>query len=262
VKRALTALLLFCAVPVLAAAPPAAAKPKLSVDQLIDRANKALRGDSSHTVLTMTIRTPDWTRSLKVEGWNKKRTMAFIVIRAPAKERGETTLRRENEMWLWLPKVERVIKIPPTMMHSAWQGSDFTYEDIVKADSIVKDYTHKLLGTREEKGRTVYRIESIPLPDAPVVWGKVISEAAVYDDADASVVPLLEEDYSERGELIRTITLSDIKRLGGRLVPAKLVCVPAKKPGKSTTLEYHELTFDIPLKDSFFSYQRLQRGAR
>ncbi len=258
-KRALAAFLLFCAVPVLAAAP--AAKPKLGVDELIDRANKALRGDSSHALLTMTIKTPDWTRSLEVEGWNKKRTMAFIVIRAPAKERGETTLRLKNEMWLWLPKVERAIKIPPTMMHSAWQGSDFTYEDIVKADSIVKDYTHTLLGTEKEKDRTVYRVQSLPLPDAPVVWGKVISELAVYD-ADESVVPLKEEDYSERGELIRTITLSDIKVLGGRRVPARLECVPAKKPGKSTVLHYKELTFDLPLKDSFFSYQRLQRGAQ
>ncbi len=231
------------------------------VKDLVDRANKALRGDSSHCKLSMTIETPDWKRTLDLEDWNKARTHALIVIRAPAKERGETTLRRLGEMWLWMPKVERVIKIPPTMMHSAWQGSDFTYEDIVKADSIVKDYTHTLLGTEKEKDRTVYRVQSLPLPDAPVVWGKVISELAVYD-ADESVVPLKEEDYSERGELIRTITLSDIKVLGGRRVPARLECVPAKKPGKSTVLHYKELTFDLPLKDSFFSYQRLQRGAQ
>ncbi|MDE2492247.1 MAG: outer membrane lipoprotein-sorting protein [Elusimicrobia bacterium] len=253
-KSVLTAAFLLCA-----AASASAAK--FTVDELVDRANKALRGDSSHARLTMTIQTPDWTRTMDVEGWNKKRTMAFIVIRAPAKDRGETTLRRGDEMWLWLPKVERAIKIPPTMMHSAWEGSDFTYEDIVKADSIVKDYTHKLLSTRKEKDRVVYRIESIPKPDAPVVWGKVISEAAVYD-ADDSVVPLKEEDYSERGELIRTMTLSDIKMMGGRRVPLRLECVPAKKPGKKTVLLYKELDFDIPLKDSFFSYQRLQRGGR
>lgn len=230
----------------------------LDVHDLIDRANKALRGDSSRGRLVMTIENPDWKRSIEVEGWNKDRTFAFIVIRAPAKERGETTLRRKNEMWLWMPKVERVIKIPPTMMHSAWQGSDFTYEDIVKADSIVKDYTHKLLSTKKEEGRTVYRIEALPKPDAPVVWGKVVSDVAVYDDQ--SVVPLLEEDYSERGELIRTITLSDIKTLGGRRVPARLECVPATKKGQKTVLQYKELEFDVPLKDDFFSYQRLQKG--
>ncbi len=230
----------------------------LDVKDLVDRANKALRGDSSRGRLTMTIETQDWKRSLEVEGWNKDRTMALIVIRAPAKERGETTLRRRNEMWLWMPKVERVIKIPPTMMHSAWQGSDFTYEDIVKADSIVKDYTHKLLSTKREDGRTVYHIEALPRPDAPVVWGKIITDVALYDDSSA--VPLLEEDYSERGELIRTITMSDVKMMGGRRVPSKLVCVPAQKTGQRTTLVYQELEFDLPLKDEFFSYQRLQKG--
>ncbi len=231
----------------------------LDVKALIDRANKALRGDSSRGRLTMTIETPDWKRSLEVEGWNKDRNFAFLVIRAPAKDRGQTTLRRRNEMWLWMPKVERVIKIPATMMHSAWQGSDFTYEDIVKADSIVKDYTHKLLSTRKETDRTVYRIEATPKPDAPVVWGKVISEIALYD-ADQAVVGLREEDYSERGELIRTITLSDIKMLGGRRVPARLECLPATKKGRRTTLQYQELEFDIPLGDDFFSYQRLQKS--
>ena len=231
---------------------------ELDIKDLVDRANKALRGDSSRGRLTMTIETPDWKRSIEVEGWNKDRTMAYIVIRAPVKDRGETTLRRKNEMWLWMPKVERVIKIPPTMMHSSWQGSDFTYEDIVKADSIVKDYTHKLLSTKHEDGRTVYHIEAMPKPDAPVVWGKVITDVGLYDDQ--SVVPLLEEDYSERGELIRTITLSDVKIMGGRRVPSKLVCVPALKAGQRTTLVYQELEFDLPLKDDFFSYQRLQKG--
>ena len=250
-KRALAAFLLLVA--------GAAAAAERSLPELVDLANKALRGDSSHGLLTMTVETPDWKRSIAVEGWNKDRTLAYIVIRAPAKDRGETTLRRRNEMWLWMPKVERVIKIPPTMMHSSWQGSDFTYEDIVKADSIAKDYTYKLLATRHEAERTVYRIECLPKPDAPVVWGKVVTETAVYEQ-DQSVVPLREEDYSERGELIRTIILSDVKIMSGRRVPSRLECIPAQKKGQRTTLVYKELEFDIPLKDDFFSYQRLQKA--
>ncbi|MBI3288490.1 MAG: outer membrane lipoprotein-sorting protein [Elusimicrobia bacterium] len=240
-----------------------AAAAELSLNELhdlVDKANKALRGDSSRGRLIMTIETPEWKRSLEIEGWNKDRTFAFIVIRSPAKERGNTTLRRKTEMWAWLPKVERVIKIPPTMMHNTWQGSDFTYEDIVKADSLVKDYTHNLLKTTKEEGRTIYHIEATPKPDAPVVWGKVLTDVALYDD-DQSVLPVNERDYSERGELIRTITLSDVKVMGGRRVPARLECVP-KAAGRRTVLHYQELEFDISLPESFFSYQRLQKGGR
>lgn len=255
-------LALLAAFAVLGAAqtPSTQTAPALTLHQIVDISNKALRGDSSHGRLTMTIVNPKWKRSLEVEGWNRGREMAFILIHAPAKEKGNITLRRKNEMWVWLPRVERVIKIPATMMHSSWQGSDFSYEDIVKADSVVKDYEHKLLGKKVEADRTVYHIEGIPKPDAPVVWGRIELWVAVYGDAEA--VPLMEKDYSERGELIRTITLSGIKSMGGRMVPSKLECVPAKKPGQKTTLEYHSLEFDIPLEDSYFSLSRLQKGGK
>jgi hypothetical protein len=243
-----------------ASAQPAPAPKTLTLHEIVDRANKSLRGDSSHGNLTMTIVTPDWKRSLDVEGWNLGRQMAYILIHSPAKDKGNATLRRHTEMWLWLTKVERVIKVPPTMMHSSWQGSDFNYEDIVKADSVVKDYEHALLETRREEGRTVYKIQGIPKPDAPVVWGKVLMNVAVYPGDE--VVPIDEQDFSERGDLIRTITLSDVKRMNGRLIPTKLECVPAKKPGRRTLLEYHNIEFDIPLQDSFFSMARLQKGGR
>lgn len=231
-----------------------------SLQDLVDASNKALRGDSSHGRLTMTIVNPKWKRTLELEGWNRGRQMAFILIHAPAKEKGNTTLRRINEMWVWMPRVERVIKIPPNLMHNSWQGSDFTYEDIVKADSVVKDYTHELIEKKQEKERVLWRVKGSPKPDAPVVWGRVELTIAQYPDGQ--VVPLEEKDYNERGELIRTITLSGVKSMGGRLVPSKLECVPAKKPGQSTTLEYHALEFDIPLEDSFFSLARLQKGVK
>jgi len=132
----------------------------LSPKELVDAANKVMRGDSSHTRITMTVVTPKWTRELDIEGWNKGRHRAYILIHAPAKEKGTTTLRRGNEMWTWMARVERLLKVPSTMMHSSWQGSDFTYEDIVKADSIVKNYTHKQVEIRPGKIYDIHRIEA------------------------------------------------------------------------------------------------------
>jgi len=238
----------------------ATASAELSLHEIVDRANKALRGETSHARLTMTIVTPSWRRTLNIEGFNRGRDMAFILIHSPPKDKGNVTLRRHNEMWLWLPRVERVIKVPPTMMHSSWQGSDFTYEDIIKSDSIVKDYEHRLLDKTPEEGRTVYRIEALPKPEAPVVWGKVILRVAAYPSDE--VVALREEDYSERGELVRTIALSGIERMGGRLVPTRLECQPHKKPGQRTILAYRDIEFDIRIDDSFFSLARLQKGVR
>lgn len=242
-----------------AAASASASSAKLSIPELVDKANKALRGDSSRARVTMTITTPHWTRTMDIEGWNRGRQMAFIEILGPAKDKGNITLRRKNEMWLWMPKVERVIKIPPTMMHSSWQGSDFTYEDIVKADSIVKDYDHKLLRVVDHPDHKTYEVEADPKPDAPVVWGKVLLWIAQYGD---DVVGEKEEDYSERGDLIRTIKFSDLKLLGGRRLPSRLECIPETRKGRRTILVYRSLDFDLPLPDSFFSLSRLERGGR
>jgi outer membrane lipoprotein-sorting protein len=229
----------------------------LSASDIVNKANKVLRGDSSHGQLTMTVVTPKWKRKLKIEGWNQGRKKAWIVIHAPAKEKGNTTLRRGGKMWMWMARVERLLKVPPTMMHSSWQGSDFTYEDIVKADSIVHDYTHKVLSKKSGKEFTTYRIEALPKDDAPVVWGKIIFEAGVFPDG--WVIPVKEEDYNERGQLIRTITLSKVTKIGTRRVPLRLECVPARKKDRRTVIEYSNIDFDIELPDSFFSLGRLQK---
>ncbi|HVE12890.1 MAG TPA: outer membrane lipoprotein-sorting protein [Elusimicrobiota bacterium] len=235
----------------------AAQAPKLTVHEVVDRANKVLRGDSSRARVLMSITTPDWSRELDIESWNSGRTKALILIHAPPKEKGTATLRRGEEMWMWMARVERLLKIPPAMMHSSWQGSDFDYEDIVKADSIVKDYEHKLLKSSPGPGYDVYRIQADPKPDAPVVWGKVLFEAGVFPDG--WVIPLREEDYNERGELVRTIVLSQVRELGGRRVPTRLECAPERKKGRKTVLTYRDIQFDVNLPDSFFSVSRLQK---
>lgn len=237
----------------------ASAAERLPAKEVVDKANKVLRGDSSHARVTMRIETPEWSRELELEAWHKGRTRALIAIHAPPKEKGTRTLRRDEEMWMWMARVERLLKIPPTMMHSSWQGSDFNFEDIVKADSIVKDYEHRILEVEaiHEGGFDRYRIEAIPKPDAPVVWGKVLFDAGVFPNG--WIIPLREEDYSERGELSRVIELSEVKEMGGRKVPTRLECVPQKKPGRRTVLSYREIEFDMDLKDSFFGVGRLQK---
>ena len=141
--------------------PAAAGEP--TATELVDRANELLRGSSSFARVTMTVETPSWKRELSIESWHKGRGLALVVVRSPPKDRGTATLRVGSQMWTWMPSVERVIKVPPTMMHSAWMGSDFTYEDMVKADSIVKDYTHRIVErVKAEGGATLGVIEALP----------------------------------------------------------------------------------------------------
>lgn len=241
----------------------AAGEFQLTAQDFVDRANHLLRGDSSHAKVTMTVERPEWKRTLEIESWNRDRDKAMILVHSPVKDKGTATLRLVSEMWLWLPRVERVIKVPPTMMHSSWMGSNFTYEDIVKADSILRDYTHRILTRKDQGDHELVTVEALPKPDAPVVWGKVIMTGLAYPPGerfpDGHVIPTQEDDYSERGDLIRTIKLSEIGVMDGRTVPTRLECVPHKKEGERTIIKYNLIEYNQPIPDSTFSLEKLQK---
>jgi outer membrane lipoprotein-sorting protein len=169
---------------------------ELTASRIIAEADKLLRGDTNHGRYEMTITTPHWQRTLKMEAWAKGKNKSFIHITYPAKEKDITFLKIDYSLWNYLPKIERVIKIPPSMMMQSWMGSDFTNDDLVKESSIVDDYEHRLLGTERLDDGEAYKIELIPKQDAPVVWGKII-----FWVRKEGFIPLREEFYSERGEL-------------------------------------------------------------
>lgn len=227
-----------------------------SAQELIDEANKLLRGQSSHSEITMAIFTPKWGRKLDIEAWNEGREKSLMRIHSPAKERGNGTLKISKELWNWLPAVERVMKIPPSMMNSSWMGSDFTYNDVVKADSIVKDYTHKIVEKKSRNGGTVYLIEALPKEDAAVVWGKILME--IFETGD-EVLPVKEEDYSERGEKMRTLQFLEVKQMGNKRIPTRIECVPHKKAGHRTVITYKKFEMDLTFPQRFFSLKMLQK---
>ena len=140
------------------------------------------------------------------------------------------------------------------MMMQSWMGSDFTNDDLVRESSIVVDYTHKLLGEEEIDGRMCYKIELTPKPEAPVVWGKVISWISKEE-----LLQLKTEFYDEEGYLVNTMVGKDVRMIGGRLLPTRLEMIPADEEGKKTVVEQLELTFDAPIDESFFSIQNMKR---
>lgn len=157
-------------------------------------------------------------------------------------------------MWNWQPTIDRVVKLPPSMMLQSWMGSDFTNDDLVKESSVVNDYNQTLEGDSVINGLKVYKIKLIPKPEAAVVWGKVM---AYIDKADFN--QLLVKYFDEEGELVNTLVLSDIKNMDGRTLPTRLEMIPADNPKQKTVIEYLNLEFDIGLKEDFFSMQNMKR---
>ena len=226
---------------------------ELSAKEIVKKADDKGRGKTSQGVMTLTIVRPDWTRSISLKAWTKDTEYSLIYITAPAKEKGQVFLKRQNDMWNWVPSIERLIKIPPSMMMQSWMGSDYTNDDLVKESSIVVDYTQKLLGKEKVRDQECYKIELIPLPDAAVTWGKVIIWITVegYNQWEA-------EYYDEDTNLVNVMNAYNIKRMGDRDIPTKLEIAPVNKTGNKTILEINSMVFNQPISESFFSQQNMK----
>lgn len=221
--------------------------------EIVTKANDLLRGQSSESVMTMKIIRPKWERTLQFKSWSKGTEYSLIYVLAPAKEKGQVFLKRGKEIWNWVPSIERMIKIPPSMMMQSWMGSDLTNDDLVKESSIVEDYNHKIIGEEKIDGYDCYKIEMIPKEDAAVVWGKIITWIS-----KGHYYTLKNEYYDEDGYLINEETLSKIKKMGDRTLPTYFEMVPIDKKGHKTTMEFNKVKFNVPIKDSFFSIQNMK----
>jgi outer membrane lipoprotein-sorting protein len=235
-----------------AAAPVAQAS--LDPREILDRVDDLYRGESSHGRFTMTVKTVHWERALEIEFWDKGKTQALFRILAPKKEAGSATLRSGNDLWNFLPRVNRVIKLPSSMMSASWMGSHFTNDDLVKETRMADDYRYRITAETTRGGRPIVELTCDAKPTAAVVWGQVV----VTVDR-GHYLPVEIRYFNENHSLARTLTFSDVTSLGGRQLPAVLTLVPNDKPGESTTIRYEQLEFNVHLDDGFFSLRTLQR---
>ena len=224
----------------------------LDVQEVIRKVDELYRANSSYAKLEMEIVTPHWQRTLQMDTWTEGTTKTFIRILSPPKEKNLATLRLKNEMWNYLPRANKVIKIPPSMMMSSWMGSDFTNDDLVKEFTLVEDYSHRFVQPPDAKPDLMY-IESIPREDLPVVWGRIV--AAVRKD---NYLPVWGRYYDEQDKLMRVMDYKEVKRLGGRLLPSVMELIPQDKDGQKTVLRYLSAEFNIRLPKEIFSLRNLR----
>lgn len=222
--------------------------------EIIRKADEKRRGDKASTSLTISIIRPTWTREMDVKSWSFGTEYSLILITSPARDKGTVFLKRDKEIWNWIPSIERNVKLPPSMMMQSWMGSDFTNDDLIKESSIVNDYTHKVLGDSLILGRDCWKIELIPKPDAAVVWGRILNWIDKKD-----FIELRTEMYDEDGYLVNEVVFSEIKDLGGRMLPAIMEFIPADEEGHKTVIKYHEVDYNASIDERFFSIQNMKR---
>lgn len=228
---------------------------ELAAKEIIRRADERFNGEkTSISNMAMTIVRPTWERTITFKNWTSSRDYAMTLITAPAKDKGQAFLKRQNEMWNWNPTISRLIKLPPSMMSQGWMGSDYTNDDILKESSVVNDYNHQIMGEEEYDGRLCYKIKMVAKEDAAVIWGHQIRWIDKRD-----FLFLKSELYDEDGYLVRTELGTRVMSMDDRLIPTRIELIPAEEENQKTIIEIQEIQFNVPIDDSFFSQQNMKR---
>jgi outer membrane lipoprotein-sorting protein len=226
----------------------------LTATDIIRKADEKFKGEQSgYSVMTMTIVRPTWQRTVEFKSWTREDDYALTLITAPAREKGQSFLKRKNEMWSWNPAINRLIKLPPSMMSQGWMGSDYTNDDILRESSVVDDYTHTLEGEETIDGLSCYKVKLMAKEDADILWG-----SQIWWIDKKEFIGLKAELYDEDDFLVRTETASDLKIMDGRLLPTLLEIVPAETEGQKTVIKIVEMKFNINIEESFFSQQNMK----
>jgi outer membrane lipoprotein-sorting protein len=219
---------------------------------LIKKAFDNWRGDSSYTEITMTVHRPDWERSLSMQSWTRGDDDALVRFTAPAKDAGNATLKLADDMWIFNPRLNQILKLPASMMAQSWMGSDFSYNDLARANDVLTEYTHTLTGREQSDGHTVYIIEALPRPEAATVWGKQVMR--IRDDG-----VLLGEDYFDQDmQLVKSMQTRSVAELGGRQYPVVMNMQKAGAEDEWTRIEAEQGHFNIPIPATLLTKSNLR----
>jgi len=219
---------------------------------LIRAAMEHWRGVTSYSEMTMTVHRPDWERSFSMRAWTEGDKLSLVRITAPPRDAGNGTLVMNRDMWTFSPKINRILKLPSSMMSQGWMGSDFSNKDISKSTDIIDQYDHRLLSTERRGDHLQYTIESIPHEEAAVVWGKEI--AVIRDD----FVLLRQEFWDQDGVLVKAMTSTEIRVMDGRPVASRMRMEKVEEPGEWTEIDVDAVDFDVKIAPGLFTLSNLR----
>ena len=229
---------------------------ELDPRELIRAAMDHWRGLTSYSEMTMTVHRSDWQRSFSMRAWTEGDKRSLVRVIAPKRDAGNGTLVIDRNMWTFSPKINRIIKVPSSMMNQSWMGSDFSNKDISKSTDVIEQYDHRLLERRTEGDHVLYKIESIPHEDAAVVWGKEVF--IIRDD----YVMLRQEFWDQDGILVKVMDAAEIAEMDGRTVATHLRMQKLETPDEWTEMVVDAVDFDVELGENLFTLSSLRNPRR
>lgn len=226
-----------------------------SADEIVKKAYEKNEGSSQYAEMTMKIIRPRWQREISMKFCSLGQDYSLVVITDPAKEKGQSYLMVDNEMWMWNPTISRIVKLGPSMMSQGWMNSDYSNDELLNGGSIVSDYDKKIIGNETVNGKDCWKIELTPKSSTNIIWGKQI----LWISKDKDLI-LKNEFYDEDMFLVKTHIASNIKTMDGREIPTQFEIISEDTPDNTTVMTINKIDFDVKVDKSFFTQQNMKKG--
>ncbi|MBN1522127.1 MAG: outer membrane lipoprotein-sorting protein [Candidatus Aureabacteria bacterium] len=226
---------------------------ELSAREILDRIDDLWRGESSISIMSMHVKKENYERSMTMKSYSKGKDYSLIIIKKPLKEAGIATLKYEDNIYNYLPKTNKVIKIPSSMMMGSWMGSHFTNDDLVKESRLADEYDFEITRNFQQDQTDYIEITLVPKESSPSVWGKITVIVRKND-----LMPVTEDYYDENMKKVRTMNFEDFQDVDGRLIPMTMKMHPVEKPDEHTIIRMEKIKFNVALPDELFSLRYLK----
>lgn len=168
-------------------------------------------------------------------------------------DRGTKYLKRDDNMWMFFPDAEDVVKLSGHMLERGMMGSDFSYKDMMESEKLTELYSFEIVAEEEYNKRPCYKIEAVKVEGAEVSYYKRIS----WIDKER-YIGLKEELYAESGKLLKVVTVEETKEIEGRWYPIKTVMENKLRENTSTTFIIDSIEFNPEISEGTFSLESLQ----
>ncbi|MGE5573801.1 MAG: outer membrane lipoprotein-sorting protein [Bacteroidota bacterium] len=208
---------------------------------------------SAHFVAKFVIRAGSREITKEMEGWVVGNQKAAVTFLNPG-DRGTKYLKLGDELWMFFPDAEDLVKISGHMLKQGMMGSDFSYQDALESEKMGELYEFKLAGVEEYEGARCYVLEATALPGKQVSYPK----RKIWVDSERFVARR-EELYAASGRLLKVSRVEELKEKGGRTYASKVVMEDKLKRGSLTAFIIEQIEFDVEIPDDVFSLRNLMR---
>ncbi len=201
----------------------------------------------------MVIHHKDRTDEKTMKVWGKDGDTGFIEFTAPARDKDTKYLRLDDDLWMYLPNIEKIIKISGHLLRQSMMGSDFSYEDSMSRNKLREDYSAELLDDEDINGRTCYVLDLVAKHKEVTYYRRKI-----WVDKERFIVPK-SELFAKTGKLLKVLTAQNIERFEDRYYPTHVTMEDKLRKNSRTEVIMEDVKFNVRIPDSVFTRRNLEK---